>query len=139
VLQLLRRGDAGKRIRWSDAEHWVAPPFFSVSRWRPVHGNHAIAAFLRSKHRSELGLADAYRVRQHGLKHGLQLAGRRTDDLQHLGGRRLLLQRLGEIIRALAQFIEQPRVLDGDDGLSGEVFDQLNLLVGKGANLLTAD
>ena len=33
--------------------------------------------------------------------------------------RRLLLQRL-------AQFVQQPRVLDGDDGLAREVFQQLD-------------
>ena len=47
-------------------------------------------------------------------------------------GRRLLLQRLGEIVGALAQFVEQPRVLDGDDRLRGEVRDQFDLLVGEG-------
>ena len=35
-----------------------------------------------------------------------------------------------------AQLIEQPRVLDGDDGLRCEVFDQLNLLVGERTDLL---
>ena len=36
-----------------------------------------------------------------------------------------------QIVRALAQLVEQPRVLDGDDGLSGEVLDQLDLLVSE--------
>ena len=40
--------------------------------------------------------------------------------LQHFRRRRLLLQRLSQIVSALAQFVEQPRVLDGDDGLGGE-------------------
>ena len=52
--------------------------------------------------------------------------------LQHLGGRGLLLQRL-------PQLIEQPRVLDGDDGLRGEVLDQLDLLVGERPHLLAVD
>ena len=39
-------------------------------------------------------------------------------------------------IRALAQFVEQPRVLDGDDGLGGEVLHQRDLLVGERFNLL---
>ena len=47
-------------------------------------------------------------------------------------GRGLLLQRF-------AKLAEQPRVLDGDDGLRGEVLDQLNLLVGERAHLLTVD
>ena len=38
-----------------------------------------------------------------------------------------------------AQLVEQPRVLDGDDGLGGEVLDQLDLLVGERANLLAVD
>ena len=54
----------------------------------------------------------------------LQLAGRGTDDLEHVGGRRLLLQRF-------AQLIEQPGVLDSDDGLGSEVFNQLDLFVRK--------
>ena len=48
--------------------------------------------------------------------------------LQHFARRGLLLQRLGEIVGALAQFVEQPRVLDGDDGLRGEVLHQFDLL-----------
>ena len=46
---------------------------------------------------------------------GSSVAGRAGDHLQHLGGRGLLLQRL-------AQLVEQAGVLDGDDGLLGEVF-----------------
>src|SRR5262245_23221519 len=67
----------------------------------------------------KLGFANQY-----GLEYRLQLTGRRTDDAQHLGRRRLLLKRL-------PQLIEQPRVLDGDDGLVGEGFDQFDLPIGK--------
>ena len=88
---------------------------------------------------AELGLADARRVLQHGLEHRLQIAGRAGDDLEHLGGRGLLLQRLGKIVGALAQLVEQPRVLDGDDGLGGEVLHQLDLLVGEWLDLLAVD
>ena len=66
------------------------------------------------------------------LQHGLQIEGRAADDLEHVGGGGLLLQRF-------AQLVEQPCVLDGDDGLRGEVLDQLDLLVGKGPHLLTKD
>ena len=54
---------------------------------------------------------------------------RTADDFEHVGGRGLLLKRF-------AQFVEQPRVLNGDDGLGGEVRDQLDLLVGEGTNFL---
>ena len=39
----------------------------------------------------------------------------------------------------LAQLVEQARVLDGDDGLGGEVRDQLDLLVGERPDLLAVD
>src|SRR5262249_9178156 len=44
--------------------------------------------------------------------------------------------RLAQIICALAQLLEQARVLDGDDGLVSEVLYQFDLFVGEGANLL---
>ena len=52
--------------------------------------------------------------------------------LQHLRGCGLLLQRL-------PQFVEQPRVLDGDDRLRGEVLQQFDLLVGERPHLLAVD
>src|SRR5262249_29739844 len=81
----------------------------------------------------------AHGVRQHGLKDWLKLARRAGNNLEHLRRRSLLLQRLAEIVGALAQFIEQPGVLDGDDGLGGEVLDKLNLLIGEGPHLLSVD
>ena len=63
------------------------------------------------------------------VEHGLQIEGRATDDLEHVGGGGLLLQRF-------AQLVEQPGVLDGDDGLGGEIGHQLDLLVGERADLL---
>src|SRR5262249_19015370 len=53
--------------------------------------------------------------------------------------RRLLLQRFAEIIRALAQLIEQPRIFDGDDCLLGEITDKLDLLVIKRPHLLAVN
>ena len=45
--------------------------------------------------------------------------------LKNLRRRRLLLQRL-------PQFVEQPRVLDGDDGLGGEILTRSICLSVKG-------
>ena len=53
-------------------------------------------------------------VCQHRVENRSQLAGRTADDLQHVSGGGLLLQ-------GFTQLVEQPRVLDGDDGLSSEV------------------
>ena len=55
----------------------------------------------------------------------LQVKRRAADDLEDVGCGSLLLQRL-------AQFVEQPRVLDGDDGLSGEVLTNSICLSVKG-------
>ena len=81
---------------------------------------------------AELRLAEAHGVRQHGLEHRLEFAGRARDDLQHLGGRRLLLQRLGQLARARLHLVEQPHVLDRDHRLVGERGDEFDLLVGEG-------
>src|SRR4029077_1413618 len=64
---------------------------------------------------------------------------RAANDFQHVGRCRLLFQCLAQVVGPLAQFVEQPRVLNGDDRLSGEVLDQLDLLLGKGTNLLAVD
>ena len=64
---------------------------------------------------------------------------RRVDRLRDLAERLQLADRAGEIVGAGAQFVEQADVLDGDDGLVGEVRDQLDLLVGERADLLAVD
>jgi hypothetical protein len=51
----------------------------------------------------------------------------------------LLLQRLGQLGRALAQLVHEPRILDGDDGLFREIAQKLDLLIGKRLNLLAID
>ena len=58
------------------------------------------------------------------VEYGLQIERRTADDLEHVGGGGLLLQ-------GFAQLVEQPRVLDGDDGLGGESSYQFDLLVGE--------
>jgi hypothetical protein len=63
---------------------------------------------------AELGSANARCILQHRLEYRLQFAGRRADDFKHISSGGLLLQRL-------AQLIEQPRILDRDNGLSGEI------------------
>ena len=91
----------------------------AASGIRPMRAEcHAGGAPMRSpsqqKQRAELGLADPHSVFQHGLEHRLELARRAADDAKHFGGRGLLLERF-------AQLVEQAGVLDGDDGLGGEV------------------
>jgi hypothetical protein len=79
---------------------------------------------------SKGGIADTRGLFQHGGKDGLKVAGGTTDGLKHLRRGRLLL-------KGLAQFLEQPCVLYGNDGLTGKVRDQGDLLVSERKDLLT--
>ena len=69
------------------------------------------------------------RLFQHRVEHRREIAGRGIDDLQHLGGRGLLLQ-------CLARLGDQPRVLHRDHRLRREVLQQRDLLVGERPDLL---
>src|SRR5262245_65659945 len=66
------------------------------------------------------------------LQHRLEIEGRAADDLEHVGGGGLLLKRF-------PQLVQQSSVLDGDDGLAGEISDQFDLLIREGANLKAID
>ena len=70
-----------------------------------------------------------------GVEDRLHVRRRAADDAEHLGRRGLMLQSLAQFRIALLEFLEQPHVLDGDDGLVGESFKKLNLLIGKWSNL----
>ena len=59
---------------------------------------------------------------------GARSPGERADDLEHFGGRGLLLQGLAQLARARLHLLEQPHVLYGDHSLVGEGLDQLDLL-----------
>ena len=50
---------------------------------------------------------------------------------EDLAGGGLLLERLGEIAIADLELLEEPDVLDGDDGLVREGLEQLDLSLGK--------
>ena len=85
------------------------------------------------------GLAKTAVVCQDGIEERMRVHPARTISAQHIGRCGPLLKRFGELLRPLPEFVEQPRVLDGDDGLGCEVLDQLDLLVGERANFLTED
>src|SRR5262249_60291087 len=106
---------------------------------RVVHRYGAERIVLVQKHVAEICAADAHGILEHGLKYRLEIAGRAADDLEQIGRSLLLLQRLGEVRCALAQLVEEARVLDGDHSLSGKIRQHLNLFVGEGTNLLTVD
>src|SRR5262249_30988475 len=118
---------------------WSVLPELGKRRRYPKHCGRAHSSILESKQNAKIGLADTNRIRQHGLEHGLKLAGGTADDPEDLRGRRLLLQRLAQLDGAIAQLVHQPGVLDRDDGLLGEARDQRNLLVGEWPDLVAID
>ena len=79
-----------------------------------------------TEHKAEFCVANLHCVRQQRIEHRLQIARRGTDNRQHIGGSGLLLQ------VDFAQFVEQPRVLDGDHGLVGKVVTRAICLSANG-------
>ena len=78
-----------------------------------MHRSNAEGTVVTQLQRAKLSVTDAHRILQHRLEHRLQLTGGAADDLEHVGGCGLLLKRF-------AQFVEQPRVLDRDDGCAAK-------------------
>ena len=70
---------------------------------------------------------------QHRLNHRLQFARRSADDLKHLRSRVCCLRLERSLVRW--QLVEQARILDRDDGLSGKILHQVDLLFGEWACL----
>ena len=68
------------------------------------------------------------RLLQYCVEHRGEIAGRGVDDLQYLGGRGLLLQRL-------ARLGQEPRILHGDHRLRREILQQRDLFLGKRSDL----
>ena len=86
---------------------------------------------------SKLGAANTRGVFQYLLEHRGKIARRRSDDLQDLGGRGLLLKRFFKIARLGLHLFEQARVFDRDDGLVGEGPEKRYLLICKRINFDT--
>src|SRR5262245_53120837 len=64
--------------------------------------------------------ANPCRALDDSVQHRLHIRRRATDDAEHFGSCRLMLQRLAQLGVAFLDFLKQADVLDGDDGLIGE-------------------
>jgi hypothetical protein len=82
--------------------------------------------------RADGGAAEGVCLVEHRTEHRREVAGRAVDDLQHLRGRGLLVERL-------ARLGHQPRILHRDDRLRREIFEQRDLLIGERPHLLAID
>src|SRR4029078_236824 len=112
-------------------DHLAKPPLGVSSRWI-VERNVLKCLSVIKTQIGKSSLADPCCVLQQGSKHRLQLAGRRTDDLEDVSGGRLLLERF-------AQLAEQARVFDGNNGLRSKVCDKFNLFIRESPNFLTVN
>src|SRR5262249_5791665 len=94
---------------------------------------------IKPEHEGELAATQFHCALRDRIEHRLDIRRRAGNDAQYLRRGGLLLQRFSEVGSALAQFVEQPRVLDSDDGLGGEVRQHLDLFVSERSNLLPVD
>src|SRR5215472_1171726 len=82
-----------------------------------------------AEHYRLIGATEArYRSHQR-VENRLEVDGRATDDPEHVTGCGKLVHRPGEVGLALAQLVEEARILDRDHRLVGEGGGQLDFLV----------
>src|SRR5262245_31340097 len=112
----------------------LAKTNISILRWYVVERDVTKSVSIVQAQSAKLSVAEPCCVRQHGLENRLQLSRRTADDLQHLRGRGLLLQRLGQFGRARLHLVEQAHVLDRNHRLVGEGRSQLDLFLGERAD-----
>src|SRR5215470_1164676 len=90
----------------------MRPPNHSIALSKPQH--HIINP-TNSRGAFDDGIEDRLHVRR-----------RAADDAEHLGRCRLVFQSFAQFCVAFLNLLEQPHVLDGDNGLIGKAFDQLD-------------
>src|ERR1041384_6991939 len=73
------------------------------------------------------------------IEHWLHIGRRATDDIEHLGCCRLMLQRFAQFCVPLLEFFEQTDILDGDHSLIRERFQERDFLFGERPNLDSTD
>src|SRR3954471_5564388 len=100
------------------------------------HFDHSVAQQLdRSEPRAE----QPQQVTYDGVEYRLGVPHRAADRSENFRRGGLVFQRFRQIVGTLAQLVEQPRVLDCDHGLRGEVLDQLDLLFVEWTNFLAVN
>jgi len=100
---------------------------------------HSIRLAAASGKQRQFGVAQPRRSFGQRVEHRLQIKGRAADDLQHFARRGLVFERFFEVARARVQFIEQPDILDRDDGLVGEGLQEIDLRLRKRRDVTALD
>src|SRR5262245_58558266 len=115
------------RSRSSPSADHILMQEISEFRQGSIISHRAENLAVESEYDSSFGVAKPRRVLNQGIEDWLEIKGGATDDFEHFTRRSLLLQRFLE-------FLEQPHVLDGNDGLVSECFEEIDLLVGERTN-----
>ena len=95
---------------------WVTCGVFSILTGESVAGFQVIAFAFRSTYDDCIRFAKARRRLDQCVQYRLEIERRPADDLEDVGGRGLLLKKF-------TQLVEQPRILDRDDGLGGKILN----------------
>src|SRR5215471_17094371 len=82
------------------------------------------------------GVEQLGRTPDDGIEHWLHVSCRTADNVQHGAGRGLVFEGFLQFAFAYLLGLEQPRVLNRDGGLGGEVAEQLDLFIAEGPDLL---
>ena len=125
------------RIAWTDV----------LVRDRRDHGlAHAVggvqakllALIIEHVDRARVGARQVHRPADDGGEHSFEIE-RRVYRLRHLPKRAQLLDRAAKFIGALAQFVQQSRIFDSDDGLICESRHEFDLLLSKWVHPFAAE
>src|SRR5215470_4675385 len=115
---------------------WIGFEVFEKFRVaRCVMSGWVIFVTLEGEEVGVVRLAEPAGSTDDGIEHRLQLRGRATDDIKDLARGCLLLHRLGELPRPCLLRLEQPCVLDRDDGLVGEGGHEIDLALREWSNV----
>jgi hypothetical protein len=119
------------------AAHQVSPRQ-AAHRWHRRHaegGDEAEHLAFHAKHLRVVRAAQASGIRGNGVKHRLDVGRRGRDHTQDFARSRLLLEGFRERPVARFELLEQSHVLDRDDRLGGEGFNERDLLFRKRLDL----
>src|SRR5262249_22469828 len=107
----------------------------TTKRYRPKMGSLNHNVLLPESQKHVINPTNPRRALDDGVEDWLYVGRRAADDAEHLGGCRLMLQGLAQFRVALLDLLEQPHVLDSNDGLVGERFEESDLLGSERARL----
>jgi hypothetical protein len=105
----------------------VAPVHFADISADAVMRDEMEQLAVESVDKAELRVTEPGRAFGDHIENGLDLAGRATDDVEHIAGCCLIFERLTQLMGARLHLFEQSCILDCDHRLVGESFEQRDL------------